>query len=126
MRIVAFSSVNLLGIYRNNIPLAARIFEVVMRLVHQGVTKAVHPVTIFNYFQLESAFRFMQTGKHLGKIVLKPHDEDLVPVSPFGDTTAELTRSIFFLRIRDFFTLIAMPSCLLVGGLGRSVARWMM
>lgn len=83
MRNVTFSSVNLVAIYRSNIQLAARIFEDVIRLVHQGVAKAIQPITLFDYSQTESAFRLMQTGKHLGKIVMRPHDEDLVPVSSF-------------------------------------------
>ena len=81
MRNVTFASVNLLGIYRNSIPLAARIFSDVMSLLHQGVVRAIQPITVYSYSQMEGAFRFMQTGRHIGKIVLKPHDEDLVPVS---------------------------------------------
>ena len=83
IRNVTFSSVNLLGIYRSNVQLSARIFEDAMRLVHQGVFKAVQPITLFDYSQMESAFRFLQTGKYLGKIVMRPRDEDLVPVSTF-------------------------------------------
>ena len=81
MRNVTFAAVNLLGIYRNDIPLASRIFADVMTLVHKGIIRAVHPISTYNYSQIETAFRFMQTGKHVGKIVLIPHDDDLVPVS---------------------------------------------
>lgn len=128
MRNVTFSSVNLLGIYRSNIQLAARIFEDVMRLVYQGVAKAVHPITLFDYSQTENAFRFMQTGKHLGKIVLRPHDEDLVPVSTFkyltrGANQKQIipinTRPLHFDKDASYLLVGGL------GGLGRSTARWM-
>lgn len=128
MRNVTFSSVNLLGIYRNNIPLAARIFEDVMTLVHQGVVKAVQPITVFSYSETESAFRFMQTGKHLGKIVLKPHNEDLVPVSIFRDTNDRANQEQSLPADPRPLQFDSNASYLLVGGLGglgRSIARWM-
>lgn len=81
MNNVTFTSVNLLGIYRHNVPLASRIFQDVVDLMHKGVVCAVEPLTVYDYSQMEVAFRTMQAGKHMGKIVLKPHDEDMVPVS---------------------------------------------
>ena len=81
MNNVTFTSVNLLGIYRHNVPLASRIFQDVVDLIHKGVIRAVEPLTVYDYSQIESAFRTMQTGKHLGKIVLRPNAHDLVPVS---------------------------------------------
>lgn len=76
-----FACVNLVGIYRNNIPLASRLLSDVMDLVHQGVIRPITPITVYPYSQIESAFKTMQLGQHVGKIVLKPSDDDLVPVS---------------------------------------------
>lgn len=80
LRNVTFSSVNLYGIYRHNIPLASKIFDEVMSLMRQGIIRVVKPIKIYNYSEMEDAFRFMQAGKHVGKIVLKPSNENLVPV----------------------------------------------
>lgn len=77
---VTFLSVNLAGMYRHNVPLAAKVFQGVVELMHKGVVRAVEPLNVYNYSQMEVAFRTMQAGKHMGKIVLKPSDEDLVPV----------------------------------------------
>jgi NADPH:quinone reductase-like Zn-dependent oxidoreductase len=76
-----FACVNLVGIYRHNIPLASRLLSDVMDLVHQGVIRPITPITVYPYSQIESAFKLMQLGQHVGKIVLKPSDDDLVPVS---------------------------------------------
>jgi len=81
MNDLTFASVNLVGIYRHNIPLASRLLSDVMDLVNQGVIRPVTPITVYPYSQIESAFKLMQLGKHMGKIVLKPSDDDLVPVS---------------------------------------------
>lgn len=80
LRNVTFSSVNLYGMYRHNILLASKIFEEVMNLMRQGIIQVITPIKIYEYSQMEDAFRFMQAGKHVGKIVLKPRYEELVPV----------------------------------------------
>lgn len=85
MKNLTFVCVNLVGIYRHNIPLASRLLSDVMDLVHQGVIRPITPITVYPYSQIESAFKLMQLGKHIGKIVLKPSDDDLVPVSS-GET----------------------------------------
>jgi NADPH:quinone reductase-like Zn-dependent oxidoreductase len=84
-----FACVNLVGIYRHNIPLASRLLSDVMDLVHQGVIRPITPITVYPYSQIESAFKLMQLGQHVGKIVLKPSDDDLVPVSRLGGNSAE-------------------------------------
>ncbi|MCJ1392471.1 hypothetical protein MMC18_005338 [Xylographa bjoerkii] len=113
IRNVTFTSVNLLGIYLYNLPLASRIFADVMDLVHQGVAKPVHPITVYNYSQIEEAFRFMQVGKHVGKIVLQANDEDLVPIIPDNPRT---------LTFQENATYVLAGG---LGGLGRSIAQWM-
>ena len=81
MRNVSFISVNLLAIGRNSIKLTARIMEDVVALIRKGVIRAIEPVTTFPYSEVEQAFRFLQGGKSPGKVVVVPHEEDLVPVS---------------------------------------------
>ncbi|XP_014291398.1 fatty acid synthase [Halyomorpha halys] len=51
----------------------------VARLVTNGIkTGAVRPIqtTVFDYTQLEQSFRYMATGKHIGKVVIKLRDEE--------------------------------------------------
>lgn len=72
-------------------------------LVYQGLVKVVEPVTVFDYSSLEQAFRTMQQGKLMGKLVLKATPESMVPVIP-----------------RDMHPLVLDPhgTYVLVGGLG--------
>lgn len=51
----------------------------VMRLVSEGIANgAVRPLpkTVFNEHQVEQAFRYMASGKHIGKVLLKIRDEE--------------------------------------------------
>jgi fatty acid synthase len=51
----------------------------VIRLINEGIANgAVRPLpsTTFNENQIEQAFRFMASGKHIGKVVLKIRDEE--------------------------------------------------
>ena len=43
-----------------------------VELYAQGIFKPVDPVTIFSYSQIEAAFRKMQGGDNMGKIILVP------------------------------------------------------
>ncbi|KAJ3957697.1 hypothetical protein N0V92_005716 [Colletotrichum tropicale] len=113
MHNVVFAGVNMLPIYRSNIPLFARIISDVMRLLGEGVIRPIDPLTVMDYSQIEEAFRIMQTGKHIGKMVLKAGNSDLVPIVPQ--------------RIKPFYlrpdVTYLLPGGL--GGLGRSIASWM-
>ena len=57
-----------------------RLIEDVMRCLEEGIVKLVQPLNVMSFSQIEEAFRIMQTGKHIGKIVLKLDDNDVVPV----------------------------------------------
>lgn len=51
----------------------------VVRLVTEGIKSgAVQPLpaTVFSETQAEQGFRFMASGKHIGKVVLKIRDEE--------------------------------------------------
>ena len=81
LRNTTFVGVNMAAIYNDNIPLSARLMDAVIQYQKEGVVKSLQPVTAMSFSQIEEAFRTMQTGKHIGKIVLSPSDEDLVSVS---------------------------------------------
>ena len=83
VRNVSFISVDWLAIGRQSIKLTARTMEDVVALIQKGVLRAIEPVTAFCYSEVEQAFRFLQGGKSPGKVVLVPHEEDLVPLSGF-------------------------------------------
>lgn len=77
---IAFVGVNMLSVYRDNIPLFGRIMADVMKALADGIIRPVQPLRVMNFSQIEEAFRIMQSGKHIGKMVLSAGPEDLVPV----------------------------------------------
>ncbi|GLA55110.1 type I Iterative Polyketide synthase (PKS) [Aspergillus niger] len=113
MNNIHFCGVNMLSVYRDNIPLFGRIIADMMRMVSEGIIRPVKPLKTFNLSQIEEVFRTMQTGKHIGKMVFQANDDDLVPVVPQKARPAELTADATYL----------IPGGL--GGLGRSLAQRM-
>ncbi|KAL9110360.1 MAG: hypothetical protein Q9227_005091 [Pyrenula ochraceoflavens] len=113
MRNVSFQSVNLVGLIRHDLSKCAEVFQNVMRLLHEGIVKPIDPTTSRPMSELEDAFRLMQTGKHMGKIVLEAHDDDMVPTIP------EAVKPIRFSSDSTYLLSGGL------GGLGRSIAQWM-
>ncbi|KAI0877791.1 hypothetical protein GGS24DRAFT_487640 [Hypoxylon argillaceum] len=78
-----------------------------------GAIKPIQPIRVFEAADIEPAIRTMQKGNHIGKLVVRiPEDISTIVASP----------------ARQGFSLRADASYLLVGGLGglgRSVAMWM-
>jgi hypothetical protein len=81
--------------------------------VKQGLFGPITPVTCYDASEISAAFRHMQTGQHMGKIVVR------MPDSP-GDLAARETRT----EVRfspDHAYLLSGG----VGGLGRAISHWM-
>ncbi|KAF2676018.1 hypothetical protein K458DRAFT_447715 [Lentithecium fluviatile CBS 122367] len=97
---VSFAAVDLLYTLRSNLPLARRLLDDLLQ--------------VFNYTDIEDVFRLMQSGKHSGKIFITPKPGEMVPVH----------RSRFS-PIMDLRPQCDIFSVWWVGGLGRSMARWM-
>nr|WLV27769.1 fatty acid synthase [Panonychus citri] len=96
--------------------------QMVAQLVKEGIkTGAVKPLnrTVFGVNEAESAFRFMASGKHIGKVILKVCDEEPTPVTPpVSVSIPAIARTIFYPN----------KSYILVGGLGGfglELAHWM-
>ncbi|KAI1830558.1 hypothetical protein DTO006G1_5449 [Penicillium roqueforti] len=79
----------------------------------QGKIGPIHPVKVFDAVDIVSAFRYMQAGTHLGKILVRmPSSVDSLP-PPI---------------VKRFPTFRSDATYLLIGGLGgvgRSVSTWM-
>ncbi|KAK4452026.1 hypothetical protein QBC34DRAFT_483426 [Podospora aff. communis PSN243] len=106
-----FAGVNMRGVIAPG-PRCARVVEDVMKYYREGVIKIPQPLTVMSFAQTEVAFRTMQSGKHTGKIVLAPSPDDIVPMVLRKPEVALRSEGTYFL-----------PGGL--GGLGRSLARWM-
>lgn len=79
-RSVTFASVDLTVVFHRNPGLGKRMVTEVFKLLQDGAILPVHPLNVFRFSEMESAFRLIQAGKHVGKVVLKVDDATTVKV----------------------------------------------
>src|SRR5437588_463247 len=91
----------------------ARLLKRCMEYYNEGNIKPISPIKTFEAVQVEEAFRYMQKGVHIGKIVV------MMPQNP-DDLKVALRPRQFSMRADASYLLIGG-----LGGLGRSVAVWM-
>ncbi|CAP62086.1 uncharacterized protein PODANS_5_380 [Podospora anserina S mat+] len=110
----SFFGVDLAPMYVKRPEMAKSLLERAMAFYKAGKIHPILPMTCYDWSQLEDGLRFMQTGQHTGKLVVRmPGDPLLLPATA---------------TVRSGFSLRADASYLLVGGLGglgRQVAIWM-
>nr|ACM42412.1 PKS01 highly reducing polyketide synthase [Floropilus chiversii] len=94
--------------------LMGEIMRGVFDLQRQGITRPINPVAAFPASEIENAFRLMQGGQHVGKIVVSFEDgQQLVPVwRPRASSRAPL-------RLNPNSAYVLAGG---LGGLGRSLA----
>jgi len=94
----------------------------VVRLLNEGIKNgAVNPLpaTIFSESQVEQAFRYMGSGKHIGKVVLKIRDEESTEVTK---PTTKLFTSIPRSYMNPDKTYVLVGG---LGGFGLELANWL-
>lgn len=87
--------------------------KLVMKGIEEGTVKPL-PRTVFGKDKIEEAFRFMSSGKHIGKVVLKIKDEE----NSTNEPIIALKKSYFDVK----------KSYIVVGGLGGfglEVVNWL-
>lgn len=96
----------------NNKSRVARLLELLLDLYVKGDIKPITPITTFDAANIEEAFKYMQKGSHIGKIVIKFPQEDTLPLAP--------TTPLPELRSDATYVLVGG-----LGGLGKAIAHWM-
>ncbi|KAK7972165.1 hypothetical protein PG988_006299 [Apiospora saccharicola] len=74
------------------------------------------PITVYPFSEVQNAMRHMQSGKHIGKLVLEPRSGDLVPM--LLSSSQSRMRS----KLDGSATYVVAGG---LGGLGRAVVLWM-
>lgn len=110
--VASYTSVDILQTLRVRRAECQRLNSEVSRLASQGVIRPIHSVTAYPTSQAAKAFRLLQTGKHIGKVVLTTPPDQQVKVLP-RVPKAKLKADASYLTVGG------------VGGLGRSTAFWM-
>lgn len=62
-------------------------------MLRQSVISSIEPINVYPFSQMESAFRLIQGGKHMGKMVLRADSETTVQVSASYRILKSLARS---------------------------------
>lgn len=102
----------------------------VFSLFRDGALSAVEPITTYPMSQVEQAFRFMATGKHMGKIVVTadPNDQVQVGDAPRSSSTGTNSSNQVIPKSSEHLLLRKESSYLLVGGLGgigAALSEWL-
>lgn len=79
-RNVMFASVDMRLIQSERTEMLQVLLSKVMALIRENKIRPVQPINVFPMSNIESAFRIMQHGKHLGKLIIKPKADDMVMV----------------------------------------------
>jgi NADPH:quinone reductase-like Zn-dependent oxidoreductase len=77
---VSFASVDLTKVAAHRPKLMKRLLDNVTDLMAKESVRPILPLTTYRISELETAFRTLQTGKAMGKIVVVPHQDDYVKV----------------------------------------------
>lgn len=106
-------------IIRERRDIMGEIMEGVFKMQREGTTGPVTPLSVYPISEMESAFRLMQTGKHLGKVVLSfAEEKQIVPVL----TSRALPERLASFSLDPEAVYILAGG---LGGLGRSLAKMM-
>jgi len=84
-RNVTFASVDLISLGKDAFPIVADAWAKVMTMVREGQILAPDPITTFQMKDLSLALRTMQSGRHIGKLVIVPTPDDVVKVGLIPD-----------------------------------------
>ncbi|OBT78885.1 Type I Iterative Polyketide synthase (PKS) [Pseudogymnoascus sp. 05NY08] len=119
---VVFASVDITAMLRLNRRLGSSMFEEAMEmgmeirreLEGKGMGEGgANPVRTWGFGEVGEAFRHMQAGRHVGKIVVVPGEGDVVQVMPQPLKGAKFHADASYLLAGG------------LGGIGRSLSMWM-
>lgn len=110
---VSFASVDMTKVAAYRPKLMKRLLNDVEKLMSSGSIKPVGPITKYGISEVEAAFRSLQSGKSMGKLVIAPQPGDTVPAIAPKKTSALFREEASYLIVGG------------TGGLGCSIARWM-
>ncbi|UNI20497.1 Type I Iterative PKS [Purpureocillium takamizusanense] len=108
-----FAGVNLEAMTVNEPLRCSRLMSKVLKLFEQGAIGSIRPIAVHEFSKVESVFREMQRGSHIGKLVLRVTPESKVLVAP---------RKSALLRLKPNVTYLLVGG---LGGLGRAQALFM-
>ncbi|KAF2158340.1 hypothetical protein M409DRAFT_71690 [Zasmidium cellare ATCC 36951] len=112
LRNITFACVDLTQMIAEDKNLVQTLLKNVVDLAATGKLKQVSLQT-YNLGNIESAFRLLTAGKHIGKVVLTMDQEEKVPALPAATSIPKLQPEATYILVGGF------------GGLGLRLIRWL-
>ncbi|KAI0010005.1 hypothetical protein F4779DRAFT_331916 [Xylariaceae sp. FL0662B] len=112
-RNASFSAVDLYYVAKSNPELVNGLLEKVMNLITNGVIRHPSPLHIYSTSNIEKAFRYLQSGKSMGRIIISVADSVVTPKRLLGQSTWKLDPNASYVVVGAS------------GGLGRAISKWM-
>ena len=113
---ISFASLDVPTLLRRRGADVHRALGVMAGLMEKKVVRPVQPVTVYPMQDIQGAFRFVQSGAQMGRVVLSAAPEEQVRVVPRPKGLTARTQ----LRPDASYLIVGG-----VGGIGRSVAHWL-
>ncbi|KAK1148125.1 Type I Iterative Polyketide synthase (PKS) [Aspergillus melleus] len=110
----SFIGVDLLQVLDDDPSLLHQMAQEMMAYLTSGRIQPIRPIHTYEAVNVKKAFRYMQGGQNMGKIVIRmPDNPTLLPVTQLYEAMPYFTDSSSYLLVGG------------LGGLGRAVAMWM-
>ncbi|KAK6844177.1 hypothetical protein PG995_014287 [Apiospora arundinis] len=110
---VSFCAVDLYHIIQTNSSLARSLTQAVIDLIAEGKACNPTPLRVFPVTEIEQAFRLMQSGKNVGRVIIDVQHDHIVPKLARKKSDWVFSPNASYLVAGGF------------GGLGRAILRWM-
>lgn len=132
-RNVLFAAVDLADIVRSNPSLTKELLNKAVQLVADGEVRGPRPLNLFPVAKAEMAFRFMQSGKNTGRVVITATKDDQVTVSVvqtaeyclYPELTLRVQKHLIHKSTWRFDADATYVVAGGLGGLGRVIIEWM-
>lgn len=108
-RNITFATADLAAVAKHKPSLCKQLLEKVFELVRSGKVQMIAPVTARSISEIHETFKMMQTGKHMGKFIMRIDEASTVQVQPVQPPTPKLKSEASYLVVGG------------TGGLGRTI-----
>ncbi|KAH8885836.1 hypothetical protein GQ53DRAFT_876671 [Thozetella sp. PMI_491] len=115
-RNTTFAAVDMVAVFEKHRALANRLIDQACDLVFSGEIRVPDSLLEMPFSAAERAFRQLQLGKHIGKIILVPRLDDMIRLAPLAPTVVDTP----LFDAAKIYLLVGG-----LGGLGSAVAEWM-
>ncbi|XP_065209085.1 fatty acid synthase-like [Planococcus citri] len=105
---ICFYSVQLDLIMRTDIKLLSELGDRMQNMINQGIIKPIKRI-VFQANEVESAFRYMAAGKHMGKVLIKIRNEE---------NNLKARPTLKYMKVKPRVLCTESSSYIIVGGLG--------